>query len=75
MNKRIGFGLYQSSQNKGNVGCVFVFGLRWCRWRVGRGLDQSLEGWVVLCLCESGFSVYMASAIICILCLSDTCVS
>ena len=32
MDKRIGFGLYQSCGNRGSVGCVSVFGLRWCRW-------------------------------------------
>ena len=46
VDKRIGFGLYQSYGNKGSVGCVSVFGLRWCRWVVG--LDQGLDLWVVL---------------------------
>ena len=32
-----------------NCGGVVVW---WCRWRVGRSLDQGLEGGVVLCLCE-----------------------
>ena len=35
--------------------------------------DQDLEGWVVLCLCESGFLVSMAGPSICILCWADTC--
>ena len=44
----IGFGIYQSCGNKGSVGRVSVFWLPlcgWCRWGVGRGLDQGLEGW------------------------------
>ena len=41
---RIGLGLHQSCQNMGSVGRVSLFGLRWCRWGVVRGLDQSLEG-------------------------------
>ena len=49
MGERIGFGLHQSSRNRGSVGCVSVFGLRWCGGGVGgelvRGLDQGLEGW------------------------------
>ena len=40
----IGFWLYQSCGNKGSVGRVSVFGLRWCGEWVG-GLDQDLEGW------------------------------
>ena len=43
MDKRILFGLYKSCGNSGSVGCVF--GLRWCRWGVGGGLKQGLEGW------------------------------
>ena len=43
MDKRIGFGLCQSCGNKGSIGCVSVFGMRWYRW--GVGLDQGLEGW------------------------------
>ena len=55
--ERIGFGLYQSCGNNGSVGCVSVFGLWWCRWGVGRALDQGLE-WSYVCVsCESGFSV------------------
>ena len=49
-----GFGLNQSCQNRGSVGCVSVFGLRWCGWcrsGVGRGLGPG-SGGVVLCLCE-----------------------
>ena len=38
MDKR--FGLYQSYGNRGSV-----FGLRLCRWGVGRGFDQGLEAW------------------------------
>ena len=60
MGERIGFGLYQSCGKKGSVVHVSVFGFwwcGWCRWKVGGGLDQGLEGWVVLCLCESGLFV------------------
>ena len=43
---------------------------------MGRGLDQGLEGGVVLCLsCEFGLSVKMAVLGICVLCLADTCAS
>ena len=35
VDKRIGFGLYQCCRNRWSVGCVSVFGFRWCRWRVG----------------------------------------
>ena len=38
-------------------------------------LDHGLEGGVVLCMCESGFAVYMAGPGICILCLADPCAS
>ena len=46
--ERIGFGLYQSSGNRGSVGHVSVFWLRWCRWGVGRGLGPG-SGVVVWC--------------------------
>ena len=49
-----GFGLYQSCGNRGSVGRVSVFWLRW--WGVVRGLGPA-PGGVVLCLCESGLSV------------------
>ena len=45
VDERIGFGLYQYCGNRGSVGRVAVFWLRWFRWGVGRGLDQGLEGW------------------------------
>ena len=33
-----------------------VFGLRWCRWGVGRGFGG--VGWCYVCVsCESGLSV------------------
>ena len=35
-------------------------GCGWFRWGVGRGLDHSLEGWVVLCLCELGVRILYA---------------
>ena len=56
----IGFGLYQSCGDRGNVGLVSVFWLRWCRWGVGRGLGpgSGAVGWCYVCVrCESGFSV------------------
>ena len=37
--------------NRGSVGRVSVFWLRWCRWGVCRGLGPG-SGGVVLCLCE-----------------------
>ena len=49
--ERIGFGLYQSCENRGGVLDVCLgyggVGGEWS-W----GLDQGLEVWVVLCLCE-----------------------
>ena len=69
-----GFGLYQSCGNRGCVVRVSVFWL--CRWGMGRGLDQGLEGWCYVCVSsESGFSVKMAGPGICVLCLADTCAS
>ena len=66
MDERIGIGLYQSCRDRGSVGHVSVFWLRWCgwyRWGVGRGLGP----W-------SG-AVGMAGPGICVLCLADTCTS
>ena len=63
MDEIIGFGLYQSSVDRGSVGHVSVFWLRWCgwcRWVVGRGLvsGSGAVGWYYVCVrCESGFSV------------------
>ena len=51
MDERIGFGLYQSCENKGSVGRVSVSWLRWCGWGVDRGLGPE-SGEMVLCLCE-----------------------
>ena len=51
MNERIGFGLYQSCENRGSVGRVSVLVLRWCRWGVGRRIGPG-SGEVLLCLCE-----------------------
>ena len=48
MDERNGFGLYLSCGDKGSVGRVSVFWLRWCvwcRWGVGRGMDQVRERW------------------------------
>ena len=62
-NKIIGFGLYQSCGDRGSVGRVSVFCLRWCgwcRWGVCRGLGPGLGevGWCYICVRrESGFSV------------------
>ena len=47
---RLGLGFTNPVGTGGSVGRVFV--LRWCRWGVGKGLDQGLKGGVVLCLCE-----------------------
>ena len=41
----IRFGLYQSCENRGSVGCVSVFGLRWFRGEWVEGFEQGLEGW------------------------------
>ena len=41
VDERIGFGLYQSCGDRGSVGHVSVFWLRWCGWcrrGVGKGL-------------------------------------
>ena len=61
VHEMIGFGIYQSCGNRGSVGRMSVFGLRWCewcRWGVGWGLDQGLEGWCYVGVrCGSGFSV------------------
>ena len=57
MDESIGFGLYESCGNRGSVGHVSVIG---CGSVGGVGgewvgdVDQGLEGWVVLCLCELG---------------------
>ena len=54
MDKRIGFGLYQSCWNSVSVGCVF--GLRWCR---GLGLGSGRVGWCFVCVsCESGLFLF-----------------
>ena len=73
MDERIGFGLYQSSGDRGSVGHVSVFWLRWCGWcRWVGGFDRGLERWGGI---MSGFSVKMAGPGICVLCLADTCTS
>ena len=57
VDERIGFGLYQSSGDRGSVGHVSVIWLRWCRWGVGRGLGHGsgVVGWCYVCVrCESG---------------------
>ena len=60
MDKRIGFGFYQSCRNRESAGCVSVFGLRWCKLGMGSGLGPG-SGRVGLCYlcvnCESGFFV------------------
>ena len=50
MDGRIGFGLYQSSENRVSVGRVSMFELRWCVWcrcRVCRrlGPGSGRVGW------------------------------
>ena len=45
---------------------------------MGRGLGPGpgWVGWCYVCVSgESGFSVYMAGPVICVLCLADTCAS
>ena len=52
--ERIGFGLCQSWRNRGKVGYVSVFWLRWCGWCWGSGWSawtRVWEGGVVLSLC------------------------
>ena len=55
MDERIGFGLYQSCANRESVVRVSVFSCDGvsdvCGEWVGC-LEQGLEEWVVLCLCE-----------------------
>ena len=58
VDERIGFELYQSCGNRGSVGCVSVFGLRWCGLEVGSCLGPGSGGlaWCYVCVsCESGF--------------------
>ena len=54
MDESTGFGLYQSSRNRGSVGRVSV--MRWCGWcrrGVGRGAwNRVWKSGVVLCLCD-----------------------
>ena len=58
MDERIGFGLYQSSGDRGSVGHVSVFWLRWCGWCRGLGQGSGAVGWCYVCVrCESGLSV------------------
>ena len=76
MDEIIGFGLYQSSGDRGSVGHVSVFWLRWCgwcRWGVGRGLGQGsgAVGWCYVCVSLDS----LAGPGICVLCLVDTCTS
>ena len=69
VDESIGFGLYQSSEDRGSVGHVSVFWLRWCgwcRWGVGRGLGQGSGevGWCYVCvsldsLCRWQVQVYI----------------
>ena len=50
----IGFGIYQSCKNMRRVGRVSVFGLRWCRWEVGKRLGPGSGGWCFVCVsCDS----------------------
>ena len=51
---------FTNPRDRGSVGHVSVFWLRWCRWGVGRGLGpgSGAVGWCYVCVrCESGFSV------------------
>ena len=63
MDERTGFGLYQSCGNRVSVGRVSVFGLRWCRWGMGRGLGGMVWCYVYaspdsLCRWQFQVSVY-----------------
>ena len=51
MAERIWFELYQSCGNRMSVGRVSLFGLRWCRWGVGKALGPGCGG-AVLRLCD-----------------------
>ena len=42
--RELGLG-FTNPVGTGGVGHVSVFWLRWCRWGVGRGLDQGRERW------------------------------
>ena len=65
------FRLYQSCRNKGSVGRVSVFGLRWCGW-----LGPGRVGCCYVCLCcESGFFVEITGPGICVLFSADSCAS
>ena len=58
--RELGLGFTNPLGTWGSVGHVSVFWLRWCRWRVCRGLGQGsgAVGWCYVCVrCESGFSV------------------
>ena len=56
------FGLYHSCEDRGSVGHVSVFWLRW--WGVGRGLGPG-----------SGAVGWCYVWILCVLCLADSCTS
>ena len=43
--RELGLGFTNPVGTGGSVGHVSVFWLRWCRWGVGRGLDQGRERW------------------------------
>ena len=56
MDENIGFGFYQSCENRESAGRVSVVGLRWCRWEVGMG-RIGVGRFYVCVSCESEFFV------------------
>ena len=67
----IGFGVFQASPKRGSVVRVSMFGVRWCRWGVGRGFGPGFGGGGVL----SCYVCVSCESAIYILCLVDTCTS
>ena len=70
MDKRIGFGLYESCANRGNVARLSMFILQWCEWylwgvfrawnRVWRGVMVLYQcGLRVRIICVNGRSRYL----------------
>ena len=56
----LGLGFTNPVGTRGSVGRVSVFGLRWCRWGVGKwlGSGSGEVRWCYVCVsCESGFFV------------------
>ena len=64
VDKRIGFGLYQTCVSSVSIGRLFGFGLRSCRWGVGMSLGpgSGRVGWCYVCV----HCVYCRSRYLCI---------